>query len=72
MGSEQKPLSVSQNVCLYYNQDTWAALEWNKISAGIVGLGRDCVTMSLENHIFFSLFEFFNKTKKNGFWQREE
>lgn len=57
---------------LYYSQDTWAALEWNKILAGIVGLGRDCVSMSLENH-FFSVFEFFNQKKKNQqLWQREE
>ena len=78
MKGEKKAFSVSQNVCLYYNQDTWATLEWYKISAGIVGLGKDCVTMSLENHIyiyFFSVFEFFNnnqKKKKNDFWQREE
>ena len=54
-GGEKKtqPFSVSQYVCLYYSQDTWAALEWNKISAGIVSLGRDCVTVSLENYIFF-------------------
>ena len=70
---KKKPFSVSRNVCLYYNQDTWVALEWNKISAGIEGLGRDCVTMSLENHIFFfPVFEFSNKKKKKDFWQREE
>lgn len=67
---KKKHFSVSRNVCLYYNQDTWAAIEWNKISAGIVGLGKDCVTMSLESHIFFSLFEFFKE--KNDFWLREE
>lgn len=66
MKGEKKAFSVSQNVCLHYNQDTWAALEWYKISAGIVGLGKDCVTMSLENHIyiFFSVFEFFNNNQK--------
>ena len=66
MKGEKKPFSVSQNVCLYYNQDTWAALEWYKISAGIVGLGKDCMTMSLENHIyiFFQSLNSLTTTKK--------
>ena len=66
MKGEKKAFSVSQNVCLYYNQDTWATLEWYKISAGIVGLGKDCVTMSLENHIyiFFSLWILQQQPKK--------
>lgn len=34
------------------------------LSAGIVGLGRDCVTIALENHVFFSVFEFFNQKKR--------
>ena len=77
MKGGKKPFSVSQNVCLYYNQDTWAALEWYKISAGIVGLGKDCVTMSLENHIyffFFSVFEFLknNQKKKKKTFGREK
>lgn len=25
--TKKKPFSVSQNVCLHYNQDTWVALE---------------------------------------------